>query len=233
MNVELLVKKILGKNEFSLSKDVPLKYIIYKGIIFLCGLSRGIIKGIWIGQKGKRLFIGRNVKFFLKSKIIFGNNVRIEDNTQIDALSYNGVFLNDGVKIGENSKIICTGTLSNLGVGISIGKNSSFSEYTFFGAAGGISIGSDVISGQCVRFHSENHIFSSKDKLIREQGVSRKGIKIGNNVWIGSGVVFLDGSEVGNNCVIAANTVVTKSFGSDIILAGSPAKIVKSRGVFN
>ncbi len=42
------------------------------------------------------------------------------------------------------------------------------------------------------------------------QGDYRKGIIIGNNVWLGGSVIVLDGVEIGNNCVIGAGTIVTK-----------------------
>lgn len=47
-----------------------------------------------------------------------------------------------------------------------------------------------------IRFHSEDHNYSDLNKPIRDQG--DKGIKIGNNCWIGAGAVFLDGAELGN-----------------------------------
>ena len=98
-----------------------------------------------------------------------------------------------------------------------------------FGAAGGIEIGDDVVAGQFIRFHSENHNYNDSTKLIREQGVSHKGIKIGNNCWIGAGVVFLDGAELGDGCVVGANAVVTKKFHDNVVIAGIPAKIVMNR----
>ena len=80
-----------------------------------------------------------------------------------------------------------------------------------------------------MRFHAENHNYADKNKLIKEQGVTHKGIKIGNNCWIGSGAVFLDGVEIGDGCVVAANAVVTKKFASNSIIGGVPAKLIKER----
>jgi acetyltransferase-like isoleucine patch superfamily enzyme len=64
---------------------------------------------------------------------------------------------------------------------------------------------------------------------IRLQGVSRKGIKIGKNCWIGSKVTILDGVEIGDSCIVAAGAVVNKSFPSNSVIGGVPAKILKSR----
>lgn len=102
-----------------------------------------------------------------------------------------------------------------------------------FGAAGGIEVGDDVVAGQFIRFHSENHNYSDLTKLIREQGVSHKGIKIGDNCWIGAGAVFLDGAELGDGCVVGANAVVTKKFPDNVVVAGIPAKVIKKRGNTN
>lgn len=66
--------------------------------------------------------------------------------------------------------------------------------------------------------------------LIKNQGVSNKGIKIGNNCWIGSNVTFLDGSELADGCVVAAGAVVTKKFSENSVIGGVSAKIIKIRG---
>lgn len=229
MKLEYLIRRISGKSDFSLSEEVPLSYVFRRGLVYFLGLTRGMIRSLLIKKSGKRLYLGSRVKLIAKSKIILGNNVRLEDNVVLDGLSQKGITLGDRVKIGENSKIMCTGSLSNLGIGVFIGNDSSFAENTFFGAAGGIQIGNDVIAGQNVRFHAENHNFSSNDELIRKQGVNHKGIKIGNNVWIGSGVTFLDGAVVEDGCVIGANTLVNSNFQSNQIIVGTPAKVIGKR----
>ena len=63
--------------------------------------------------------------------------------------------------------------------------------------------------------------------FFRQQGITRKGIKIGSNCWIGSKVTVLDGVTVGNGCVIAAGAVLTKSFPDHVVIGGVPAKILK------
>lgn len=158
------------------------------------------------------------------------NNIKLYNNVYIDCLSKEGVYIGNNVVIGSNSRIECTGSLSYVGKGIKIGDNTTFGNDCFFGAAGGIEIGDNVIGGQYIHFHSENHNFNDLNLLIREQGVSHKGIKIGNNCWIGSSAIFLDGSEIGDGCVIAAGTVVNKKFPDNCVIGGVPARIIKNRG---
>ena len=108
-----------------------------------------------------------------------------------------------------------------------IGNNSAVGDFTHFGATGGLEIGNDVIMGSYVSFHSENHNFSDPNRLIREQGVNSKGIKLGNNIWVGAKVTFLDGCEVGDNSIVAAGAVVNGVFPSNSLIGGVPAKIIK------
>lgn len=175
----------------------------------------------------RKVFLGRNCHISNKPNIVFRNNVTIENNVTIDGYAKNKLLFGDNVKIGAYSLISCTSHLSKYGVGLTIGNNSAFGRFTEFGAAGGIEIGNDVIAGSYVSFHSENHIFSDTSVLIREQGVTSKGIKIGNNVWVGTKVTFLDGSKVGDNCVIAAGAVVNGEFPNNVVVGGIPAKILK------
>ncbi|MDE6764980.1 MAG: acyltransferase, partial [Duncaniella sp.] len=64
---------------------------------------------------------------------------------------------------------------------------------------------------------------------IRLQGVSHKGIVIGKGCWIGAKTTFLDGTELGDGCIVAAGAVVRGKFPSNCIVGGVPAKIIKER----
>ena len=166
----------------------------------------------------------------MNKKIKLGKGVNIGENVVIDAMSKKGVIIGNNVRIGDYTRILCTGSLKKLGVGFKIGDNCGIGENCFFGSAGGISIGNDVIMGQNIRFHSENHNYEDMTIPIRMQGVTNKGIKIGNDCWIGAGAVFLDGAELGDGCVVGANSVVNKKFDDNSIIVGMPAKMIKKRG---
>ncbi|MGG6433238.1 acyltransferase [Anoxybacillus sp. D401a] len=226
--LEQLISR-LKKEDFTLDKSITLSVLFI--IIFdrfKC-LIRGFYKRIGLKRCGKVLFVGKNVKIRFKKYIQLGNGVTLEDFVLLDGLSKEGIIIGDNVKIGAYTQIKCTGSFRKIGKGIKIGRNSGIGDYCFFGAAGGIEIGENVIMGQNVRFHSENHNFDRVDIPIKHQGVTNKGIKVGNDCWIGAGAVFLDGVTVGDGCVIGANTLVNKDIPPYSVAVGNPVRIIKNR----
>lgn len=221
--------KIAGKDGFELDKRISNWYIFSLCMRYGLMMIRGKFFSLGNKSVSGSVFVGKNVKVLEKRYLTIGDKTKLHDCVYIDALSNQGVSIGDHVVIGRNTRIECTGSLESIGEGVKIGSRTTFGSDCYFGAAGGIEIGDDVVAGQYIRFHSENHNFDDFNKLIREQGVSHKGIKIGNNCWIGSGVVFLDGSELGDGCVVAANAVVTGKFAENSVIGGIPAKVLKMR----
>lgn len=221
--------KLAGKRDFKLDRSIPTGYIVRECITYGLMMVRGYLRRLTGVHVKGRFFVGSKVKIRCPGMLSCGSAVRIREGACIDALSTDGVKLGGGVLIGRNCRLECTGSLASIGKGIEIGERSTFGSDCYFGAAGGIRIGSDVMAGQYVRFHSENHLFGDRDRLIREQGVTHEGVVVGDNCWIGAGVVFLDGVELGEGCVIAANAVVTKSFPANSVIGGVPAKLLKIR----
>ncbi len=223
-----MLKKLLHKLLQNAGKTyIPDENLSDKLIFsFLYQRLKMLVRGLVFYRK--KIFIGSNVKIYNFQNINSGSNVTIEKNCTIDGFASKKLNIGNAVKIGAFSTISTTSHLSKVGIGVSIGNNSAIGEYSYFGASGGISIGNDVIMGQYISFHSENHNFQDPSKLIREQGVSSKGIVIGNNVWVGAKVTFLDGCVVGNNSVVAAGAVVNTIFPDNCVIGGVPAKILKN-----
>jgi len=168
-----------------------------------------------------------------RKMISFSKGVTIGKNSVIDGLSREGVKIGDCVSIGQFCIIEATGVISDIGKGLCIGANSGLGAFSFIGAAGGVDIGGNVIMGQKVSFHSENHVHDKTGMPIRTQGVTRKGIVVDDDCWIGAGVIFLDGAHVGTGCIIAAGAVVRGNIPPYSIAGGVPAKVIRSREVVN
>ncbi|HEY5053721.1 MAG TPA: DapH/DapD/GlmU-related protein, partial [Solirubrobacterales bacterium] len=67
------------------------------------------------------------------------------------------------------------------------------------------------------------------ERPIRVQGIYKRDVVIGSNVWIGYGACFLRGVQVGDNSIIGTNAVVTKDVPANAVVAGIPARVVRMR----
>lgn len=222
--IKTIVQKLLLKSgkTYTIDPNIP------SGLYYSILINRGIMLVRGIIKTRKKVFIGSNTKILNRSNISFGKSVTIGSYCEIDGYASQKIVLGDNVKIGMYSKLLSTSHLATYGIGLKMGNNSAIGDFTHFGAPGGIVIGDDVIMGSYISFHSENHNFSDTTKLIREQGVNSKGIKLGNNIWVGAKVTFLDGCEVGDNSVVAAGAVVTGKFPKNSIIGGVPARVIKN-----
>jgi acetyltransferase-like isoleucine patch superfamily enzyme len=179
------------------------------------------------------VFCGRRVVIEHSYQIRSGPSLILEDNVHINALSANGFQFGRNVTVGRGSSIISTGVIARIGVGLTVGDYSAIGAFSYFGAQGGINIGSSVIMGPGVRIFSENHVYSDIQVPIRKQGETRKGVIIEDDCWIGASVTIVDGVVIGTGTVVAAGSVVTKSCPPYSVLAGVPARVIKSRSSQN
>lgn len=134
------------------------------------------------------------------------------------------------IAIGRRSIIREGAILQSYGGSITIGDDCTINAYCVLQGNGGIEIGNSALIAAGAKIFSANHIFSDRDRLIRQQGEARKGVKIGSDVWIGAGSVILDGVRVGDGAVIAAGSVVTRDVLEYAVVGGVPAKVIKYRG---
>lgn len=89
-----------------------------------------------------------------------------------------------------------------------------------------VKIGNDCMLAPNVSLFTAQHPLDPKE---RRSGLeSAAPINIGNDCWIGGGAIILPGVTLGNNVVVGAGAVVTKSFGDNVVIAGNPAKVIKT-----
>jgi len=227
-----MIKQILISFARRKNKDFQLDEAVSDRIIISLALSKVFcflrsFKILFYGKIPRLLFLGKNVSFFYTANMQFGKFVQIGEGAHLSALGKGPLELGNNVNIGAYSRVVISQTFQDLGSHIKIGDNVGLGDFAHLGGAGGLEIGPDCIIGAYLSCHPENHNFEDPGTLIRHQGVSRKGIKVGANCWIGAKVTILDGVTVGDNCVIAAGAVLTKSFPANTIIGGVPAKVLR------
>lgn len=176
---------------------------IYRRILFLVFKYKALSR--------KNILIDNTVKLYCDKE-----NLNISNNVSIGAFT---------VLYAINSK-----HSSKKGL-LKIGTNTSIGEFNNIRAAGGtIEIGDNCLISQFVTIVASNHNTDRRGNII-EQGwdENKTDVFIGNDVWIGANCVILPGVKIGNGCIIAAGSVVTKDMQDNSIVMGTAAKFFKER----
>lgn len=170
---------------------------------------------IWISKQFKEFGnnSGINKPLYLSGGkyITIGNNFHCDHRLRLDAIdSYNDQVFTPSIVIGNN---------------VTIQKDCHI------GAIDKIVIGDNVLMGSKIFISDHSHGDTSFSSIflppLARPLISKGPIYIENNVWIGEGSVILSGVTIGENSIIGANSVVTKSVIKNCIVAGNPAKIIK------
>lgn len=133
------------------------------------------------------------------------------------------------LEIGAGSVIHRGAMLLPYGGFIRIGRRCSVNPYSVLYGHGGLFIGDQVrIAAHCVIVPA-NHGIALDAGPIAGQPLTKKGIRIGDNVWIGTGARILDGADIGEGCVVAAGAVVRGKLEPNGIYAGVPARLMRMR----
>nr|WP_068893150.1 acyltransferase [Pedobacter panaciterrae] len=229
MIIEKIIRKLKNNPDYKWESNYSVRDLASFSFVRAIQIIRGSFLRLFLKRSHGLVFKGSNVKVRHAYQFTAGRNLILEDNVFINALSEEGITTGDNVSIARDSVLICTGIIAQKGTGISIGNGTGINAGAYLSGQGGIRIGDNVIIGPGVQIFSENHNFNDPEKLIKDQGVKRIGVTIDNNCWIGARVTILDGVNIGSGCVIAAGSVVTKSVAANSIVAGVPAKVIKSR----
>ena len=136
-----------------------------------------------------------------------------------------------GVKLycSHCGKNVDIGKKINVSTKVSIGDRSGIGDHCRL--QGVVVIGDDVMMAPEVALIATNHIHDRTDIPMNQQGEKQESIVIGNDVWIGFRAIVLAGVNVGTGAIIAAGSVVTKDVPDYTIVAGVPAKPIKTRSM--
>lgn len=150
-----------------------------------------------------------------------------------------GVYLHacpGGIEIGEGTYVMHGSILHVYNFrglpqsGIRVGKQSLIGECNVIRGQGGVEIGDRVYTSPMVQMLAVNHVFQDPSRPFMEQGITAEGIRIEDDVWVGSGAIITDGVTVGRGAVIAAGAVVTRDVPPQTIAAGVPARVIRRVG---
>jgi acetyltransferase-like isoleucine patch superfamily enzyme len=226
--VRLVFRRFRGKHVSispELSSASVLSHLVHKGAgPFL----RGSIVRPFLKRSGGSFFLGRGCKILSMGKLSVGKNVYIGAYGYLDCMSVGGVTLGNNVTIREGCWLQLTSRYDNPGTSVTIGNEVYIGPRAVLGAAAPLIIGDRCQIGANVSFVAENHQFGGEEEIFA-QGVVRKGIEIGRDVWMGNNVTVLDGVIIGDGSVIGAGTVVTKPVPPRSVVVGVPGRVIKTR----
>jgi acetyltransferase-like isoleucine patch superfamily enzyme len=211
---------------------IPFKEII------LYGFFPSFIKKILLKIKGYK--VGKNVKLSFGS-VIVGKNVIIGDNVTLGLFSVIRADIAEinsnvsigpftildslSIELGEDTVInnnVVVGGLFSIYSSFKTGKRVKIGQHSFINTTRPVEIGDDSGIG------GNNQIFTHGSWLSSIEGfpASYGPVKIGKQVWLAWNVFIMPGVSLGDRVVVNACSMVTKSFRSNLLISGSPAKII-------
>lgn len=189
---------------------IALRALLYRLVLHMQGMAAI--------EKGVRLRYARNIRL--------GHGAYLDESTYLHACP-------NGIEIGPRT-LVMHGSVLHVynfrGIphsGIRIGEDCLIGEYNVLRGQGGITLGNRVYTSPMVQLLAVNHIFDDPDRPFIDQGITAAGIRIEDDVWIGSGATVTDNVVVGTGSVVAAGAVVTKNVPPHTVVAGVPAKVVR------
>jgi acetyltransferase-like isoleucine patch superfamily enzyme len=127
------------------------------------------------------------------------------------------------VWIGDGSKIRCHEGEVIIGAKTVLGQECTISAYQH------VRIGEQCVIADRAMFIDFDHGMVEVERPIRQQGIYKRDVDVGSNVWIGYGACVLRGVQVGDNAVIGTNAVVTSDVPANAVVGGIPAKVIRMR----
>jgi acetyltransferase-like isoleucine patch superfamily enzyme len=125
--------------------------------------------------------------------------------------------------LGNDCKVRAHEGEIRIGAKTVLGQECTISSYQH------VSIGRECILADRVMLIDFDHGAVDVERPIRQQGIYKRDVRVGHNVWIGYGACLLRGVSVGDNAVIGTSAVVTKDVPANAVAAGVPARVVRMR----
>jgi acetyltransferase-like isoleucine patch superfamily enzyme len=175
----------------------------YARLAFRYAWRRLLTPAGWRWQAEGLLFFGRRLEIQIgrKGTIRFGRFVWVGDGTKI--------------RCHEGEVVIGQKTV--------LGQECTISAYQH------VRIGEQCVIADRAMFIDFDHGSVEVERPIRQQGIYKRDVDVGANVWIGYGACILRGVRVGDNAIIGTNSVVTRDVPANAVVGGVPARILRMR----
>jgi acetyltransferase-like isoleucine patch superfamily enzyme len=125
--------------------------------------------------------------------------------------------------IGHGCKIRCHEGAVSIGAKTVMGQECTISAFQH------VSIGRECVIADRAMLIDFDHGMVDVERPIRLQGIYKRDVRVGNNVWIGYGACVLRGASIGDNAVVGTNAVVTRSVAANAVVGGVPARLIRMR----
>ncbi len=221
-------------------QDVYGNSVLGQDICATCNLNmNGEIKA------GKNIQYGRRIRIAcgVFSSIYIGDNCVIGNDVNIEVCNFSKLYVGDGCVIKDNANLKCTNNSSavlkdRVVIGVDnevwihnkgkllIGNDSGFDEKLIARIYNGstVTIGEDCMFSYDIRIRGDQgHAI-----IFGDERVNRKGVFIGNHVWVGMNSIIAPGADIGDNCMIGAASFVNCKLTGGNLCVGTPAKEKKS-----
>jgi acetyltransferase-like isoleucine patch superfamily enzyme len=154
-------------------------------------------------------------------------DVHIDDDVHI--VNPQGLSMGARVRLSRGTRVECLGVEGRPGIGrVAIGEHVFVGERTTILAHESISVGRLTMIAHNCSLMDFNHGTDQTAPLAQQQG-STAPVTIGENCWLGAGVIVLPGVTIGNGTIVGAGAVVAKSLPANVIAAGVPARVIRPR----
>ncbi len=125
--------------------------------------------------------------------------------------------------LGQGTKIRAHEGVVEIGAKTVLGQECTISAFQH------VSVGRECILADRVMLIDFDHGVVEVERPIRDQGIYKRDVRVGHNVWVGYGTSFLRGATVGDNAVIGTSSVVTRDVPANAVAAGAPLRVLRRR----
>lgn len=159
-----------------------------------------------------------------ESSLLLGNNASLGGDTLIWVRDHATIQIGDRLLLHQKNRIMTRRAKTIIG-----NHMTPADDFRLSAELHDVQIGDDFMSSHRTTIlgtssHCILNLSSSTNELLERE----RGLRVGNHVWLGANTTLLPNTEIGDGCVVGAGSVVKNKFDKNVIIAGNPARIIKT-----